>query len=91
MAIRRRVGFAAASGQHLGRRARRAHHDAARHRPAGAGLVSACWLESVDGIGMSVIILQTKEHAAQSAAYPFLSLPRVTPRMLEIREVYATA
>jgi hypothetical protein len=56
--------------------------------PRAPGFVSACWLEPVDGIGMSVIIFQSKEHATQAAAY---SLPGVTPRTLEIREVYASA
>jgi hypothetical protein len=59
--------------------------------PRAPGFVSACWLEPVDGIGMSVIIFQSKEHATQAAAYPLPPLPGVTPRTLEIREVYASA
>ena len=59
--------------------------------PRAPGFVSACWLEPIDGIGMSVIIFQTKEHATQAAAYPLPPLPGVTPRTLEIREVYASA
>ncbi len=59
--------------------------------PRAPGFVSACWLEPVDGIGMSVIIFQTKEQAIQAAAYPLPTLPGVAPRTLEIREVYASA
>jgi hypothetical protein len=59
--------------------------------PRAPGFVSACWLEPIDGIGMSVIIFQTKDQATQAAAYPLPPLPGVTPRTLEIREVYASA
>ena len=59
--------------------------------PRAPGFVSACWLEPVDGIGMSVIVFQTREHAEQAAAYPLPPLPGVTPQTLEIREVYASA
>ena len=59
--------------------------------PRAPGFVSAYWLEPVDGIGMSVIIFQTREHAEQAAAYPLPPLPGVTPRTVEIREVYASA
>jgi len=59
--------------------------------PRAPGFVSACWLEPVDGIGLSVIIFETKEHATQAAAYPLPPLPGVTPRTVEIREVYASA
>ncbi len=38
--------------------------------PRAPGFVSACWLEPIDGIGMSVIIFQTKDQATQAAAYP---------------------
>jgi hypothetical protein len=57
----------------------------------GTGFVGACWLEPIDGIGMPVIIFQTKEHATKAAAYPLPPLPGVTPRTLENREVYASA
>jgi hypothetical protein len=59
--------------------------------PRAPGFVSACWLEPVDGIGLSVIIFQTREHAEQAAAYPLPPLPGVTPQTTEIREVYASA
>jgi hypothetical protein len=59
--------------------------------PRAPGFVSAYWLEPIDGIGMSIIIFETKEHAEKAAAYPLPSLPGVTPLTLEIREVYASA
>ena len=59
--------------------------------PGAPGFVSAYWLAPVDGIGMSVIIFDTREHADEAAAYPLPPLPGVTPLTLEIREVYASA
>jgi hypothetical protein len=59
--------------------------------PRAPGFVSAYWLEPVDGIGMSVIVFETKEHAQEALAYPLPALPGVTPRTVEIREVYASA
>ena len=59
--------------------------------PRAPGFVSAYWLEPVDGIGMSMIVFETKEHAEKAAAYPLPPLPGVTPLTLEIREVYASA
>jgi hypothetical protein len=59
--------------------------------PRAPGFVSAYWLEPVDGIGLSVIVFQTREHAEQAAAYPVPPLPGVTPQTVEIREVYASA
>ena len=41
--------------------------------------------------GMSVIVIDTKEHAEEAAAYPLPPLPGVTPLTVEIREVYASA
>jgi hypothetical protein len=58
--------------------------------PRAPGFVSAYWLAPVDGIGMSVIVFDTKEHAHEAAAYPLPPLPGVTPLTLEIREVYAS-
>ena len=58
--------------------------------PRAPGFVSAYWLEPIDGIGMSVIIFETKDQATQATAYPLPPLPGVTPRTLEIREVYAS-
>lgn len=59
--------------------------------PRAPGFVSACWLEPVDGVGMSVIIFDTREHAEEAAAYPVPPLPGVTPLTIEIREVIASA
>jgi hypothetical protein len=59
--------------------------------PRAPGFVSAYWLEPVDGIGMSVIVFETREHAEEALAYPLPPLPGVTPLTVEIREVYASA
>lgn len=59
--------------------------------PRAPGFVSAYWLAPVDGVGMSVIVFDTKEHADEAAAYPVPPLPGVKPLTLEIREVYASA
>lgn len=59
--------------------------------PRAPGFVSAYWLEPIQGIGMSITIFQTKEHAEEAAAYQLPALPGVTPLTLEIREVYASA
>ena len=59
--------------------------------PRAPGFVSAYWLEPVDGIGMSVIVFQTREHAERAAAYPLPPLPGVTPQTVQIREVFASA
>ena len=58
--------------------------------PRAPGFVSACWLEPVDGIGMSVITFDSREHAEQAAAYPVPPLPGITPLKVEIREVVAS-
>jgi hypothetical protein len=59
--------------------------------PRAPGFVSAYWLEPVDGVGMSVIFFETREHAIEALAYPLPPLPGVTPLTTEIREVYASA
>ena len=59
--------------------------------PRAPGFVSAYWLAPVDGIGMSVIVFDSREHAEEAAAYPVPPLPSVTPLKVEIREVYASA
>jgi hypothetical protein len=59
--------------------------------PRAPGFVSAYWLAPVDGIGMSVIIFDSREHAEEAAAYPVPPLPSVTPLTVEVREVYASA
>jgi hypothetical protein len=59
--------------------------------PRAPGFVSAYWLAPIDGIGMSVIVFETKEHAEEAVAYPLPPLPGVTPLTVEIREIYASA
>ena len=59
--------------------------------PRAPGFVSAYWLAPIDGIGMSVIVFETKGHAEEAVAYPLPPLPGVTPLTVEIREVYAGA
>jgi hypothetical protein len=57
--------------------------------PRAPGFVSACWLEPIDGIGMSVIIFETKAQAEEAMSYPLPQLPGVSPLTIEIREVFA--
>ncbi len=59
--------------------------------PRAPGFVSACWLASADGTGMSVIVFETREHAEAATGYPLAPLPGVTPLTVEIREVVASA
>jgi hypothetical protein len=59
--------------------------------PKAPGFVSAYWLEPIDGVGMSIIAFETKEHVDKAVAYPLPTLPGVTPLKVEIREVYASA
>ena len=59
--------------------------------PRAPGFVSAYWLAPVDGIGMSVIVFDTKEHAEEAVSYPVPPLPGVTLLTVDIREVYASA
>jgi hypothetical protein len=59
--------------------------------PRAPGFVSAYWLAPVDGVGMSVIVFDSKEHADQAIGYPLPPLPGVTPLTVEVREVYASA
>jgi hypothetical protein len=55
------------------------------------GFVNAYWLAPVDGIGLSVIVFETKEHAEAAARYPVPPLPGVTVLEAEVREVTASA
>ena len=59
--------------------------------PRAPGFVSAYWLEPIDGVGMSIIVFETREHAEKALAYPLPPLPGVTQLKAEIREVYASA
>jgi hypothetical protein len=38
--------------------------------PRAPGFVSAYWLGPIDGVGMSIVIFETKEHADKAVAYP---------------------
>ncbi len=53
------------------------------------GMVSGYWLEPIDGIGTSVVVFETKEHAEAAAKYPIPPMPGVTVLDLTIREVFA--
>ena len=74
---------------------RAARQGLADHRvslvPRAPGFVSAYWLAPVDGIGMSVIVFDTREHADEAVRYPVPPLPGVTPLTVDVREVYASA
>jgi hypothetical protein len=52
-------------------------------------LVCGYWLQPIDGIGTSVLVFETKEHAEEAAKYPVPPMPGVTPLDLTIREVLA--
>jgi hypothetical protein len=53
------------------------------------GIVSGYWLEPVNGIGTSVLVFETKEHAEKAARYPVPPMPGVALLDLRIREVVA--
>jgi hypothetical protein len=53
------------------------------------GIVCGYWLEPIDGIGTSVLVFETKEHAEQAARYPVPPMPGVTQLDLTLREVFA--
>ena len=53
------------------------------------GILSGYWLEPMDGVGTSVLVFETKDHADEAAKYPLPPLPGVTLLDLTIREVYA--
>jgi hypothetical protein len=54
------------------------------------GIVCGYWLEPIDGVGMSVLVFETKEHAEAAAKYPVPPMPGVTLLSLTIREVYGS-
>ena len=58
--------------------------------PRAPGFVNAYWLAPINGIGMSIVIFDTKDHAERAVAYPLPPLPGVTPKTVEIREVFAS-
>ena len=53
------------------------------------GIVSGYWLEPINGIGTSVLIFETKQHAEEAADYPVPPMPGVTRLDMTIREVLA--
>ena len=53
------------------------------------GIVGGYWLEPVDGIGTSVLVFETREHAEEAARYPVPPMPGVTQLDLTVREVFA--
>jgi hypothetical protein len=53
------------------------------------GIVNGYWLEPIGGIGTSVLIFETKEHADEAARYPVPPMPGVTQLDMTIREVLA--
>ena len=53
------------------------------------GIVGGYWLEPIDGIGTSILVFETKEHADEAAKYPLPPLPGVTQIDLAVREVFA--
>ncbi len=59
--------------------------------PRAPGFVAAYWLEPIDGVGMSVVVFETKAHAEEAMSYPLPPLPGVTPLTVQLREVYASA
>ncbi len=53
------------------------------------GIVCGYWLEPIDGVGTSVLVFETKEHAQRAAEYPVPPMPGVTLLDLKLREVFA--
>ena len=53
------------------------------------GIVSGYWLEPIDGIGTSVLIFESEEHAQEASKYPVPPMPGVTQLDMRVREVFA--
>jgi hypothetical protein len=53
------------------------------------GIVCGYWLEPIDGIGTSVLVFATEDHALRAAKYPVPPMPGVTQLDRTIREVVA--
>ena len=56
---------------------------------AAPGIVCGYWLEPIDGIGTSVLVFETRQHAEEAAKYPVPPMPGVTQLDLTVREVFA--
>lgn len=54
------------------------------------GFVAAYWLEPIDGIGMSVIVFDSRQNVEAAVQYPLPPLPGVSPIDVSVREVYAS-
>ena len=52
------------------------------------GLVCAYWLEPIDGIGMSMLVFDSEQHAREAAAYPVPPMAGVKLTSMTIREVF---
>jgi len=59
--------------------------------PKAPGFVSAHWLEPIDGVGISIIVVESKEHADKAVVYPLPLLPGVTPLKAGTRGICASA
>ena len=53
------------------------------------GIVNGYWLKPIGGIGTSVLVFETKEHAEAAAEYPLPDMLGVTRLDMTIREVFA--
>jgi hypothetical protein len=53
------------------------------------GIVNGYWLEPIGGVGTSVLIFESKEHAEEAAKYPVPPMPGVHVLEMTIREVFA--
>lgn len=53
------------------------------------GIVCGYWLEPVAGIGMSILVFESKGHAEEAAKYPVPPMPGVVVLELTIRQVVA--
>jgi hypothetical protein len=59
--------------------------------PRAPGFVAAYWLEPLDGIGLSVIVFESKADAEAALGYSLEPLPGVTLLEISVREVLASA
>jgi hypothetical protein len=53
------------------------------------GILTGFWLEPINGIGTSVLVFETRQHADEAARYPVPPMPGVTVLDLTVREVIA--
>jgi hypothetical protein len=55
------------------------------------GIVCGYWLEPIEGVGTSVLVFETKQHAEDAAKYPVPPMLGATLLDLTIREVLRTS